>query len=277
VFNTPIAEAGIVGRALGMAVRGLIPVAEIQFFDYIWPAMHQLRNELSVLRWRSNNGFAAPVVLRVPIGGYLTGGGPYHSQSGVSIFAQCPGLRIVMPANARDAVGLLRTAVRCGDPVLFFEHKHLYRQPYAKAVDPGPDYVIPLGRARTVRAGRDLTVVTYGALVEKSLRAAEEAAADGVEAEVIDLRSLQPYDWDAIRDSVRRTNRAIVAYEDCRSHGFGAEIAARIAEELFSDLDAPVARVASLDAPVAYAPALEQATLPEVADITAAIRSVRSF
>jgi 2-oxoisovalerate dehydrogenase E1 component len=277
VFNTPIAEAGIVGRALGMAVRGLIPVAEIQFFDYIWPAMHQLRNELSVLRWRSNNGFAAPVVLRVPIGGYLTGGGPYHSQSAVSIFAQCPGLRIVMPSNARDAAGLLRTAVRCGDPILFFEHKHLYRQPYAKSPDPGPDCAIPLGRARTVRPGKDVTVVTYGALVEKSLRAADEASSAGVEAEVIDLRSLQPYDWEAIQESVRRTNRVVIAYEDSRSHGFGAEIAARIADELFADLDAPVIRVASVDCPVAYSPALERATLPQVADISAALRRAAAY
>jgi 2-oxoisovalerate dehydrogenase E1 component len=276
VFNTPIAEAGIVGRALGMAVRGLIPVAEIQFFDYIWPAMHQLRNELSIFRWRSSNGFPVPVVLRVPIGGYLTGGGPYHSQSGVSIFAQCPGLRIVMPSNARDAAGLLRTALRCGDPVLFFEHKHLYRQPYAKAPDPGPDYVIPLGRARTVRAGKDVTVVTYGALVEKSLRAAEEVSSE-LDCEVIDLRSLQPYDWEAIRQSVERTNRAVIVYEDCRSHGFGAEIAARISDELFQELDAPVLRVAALDAPVAYAPALERVTLPQVADITAALRRVAAY
>jgi 2-oxoisovalerate dehydrogenase E1 component len=277
VFNTPIAEAGIVGRALGMALRGLIPVAEIQFFDYIWPAMHQLRNELSIFRWRSNNGFAAPVVLRVPIGGYLTGGGPYHSQSGASIFAQCPGLRIVMPSNARDAAGLLRTAVRCGDPVLFFEHKHLYRQPYAKAPDPGPDYVIPLGRAKTVRAGNDVTVVTYGALVEKSLRAADEVSADGIDAEVIDLRSLQPYDWEAVEESVRRTNRAVIVYEDYRSHGFGAEIAARIADELFGHLDAPVLRVAALDVPVAYAPAIEKVTLPQVADIAGALRRSAAY
>jgi 2-oxoisovalerate dehydrogenase E1 component len=275
VFNAPIAEAGIVGRAFGMAVRGILPVVEIQFFDYIWPAMQQLRNELSVLRWRSNNAFSAPVVIRAPVGGYLTGGGMYHSQSGTAIFCHCPGLRVVFPSNARDACGLLRAAIRCGDPILFLEHKHLYRQGYARRPDPGPDYVIPLGRASTVREGEDATIITFGALVEKSLRAAELLTAEGIQTEVIDLRSLQPYDWDAIAASVRKTSRAVVADEDNRSHGFGAEVAARIADELFHDLDAPVARVASLDAPVGYSPVLEKAALPKVEDLVDAVRRVR--
>jgi 2-oxoisovalerate dehydrogenase E1 component len=277
VFNTPIAEAAIVGRSLGMAVRGLIPVAEIQFLDYIWPAMHQLRNELSILRWRSNNKFGAPVVLRVPIGGYLTGGGPYHSQSAEAIFSHCPGLRVVMPATARDAVGLLRTALRSGDPVIFFEHKHLYRQSYSRSPDPGSEYVIPLGKGQVVRPGRHITLVTYGALVQRSLRAAEKVAAEGVEVEVIDLRSLVPYDWDLIAQSVRRTSRVVLAAEESRSHGFMAEVAARIAEDLFAELDGPVIRVGALDVPVAYSPVLEEATLPQVADLVAALRKARSY
>ena len=277
VFNSPLAEAGIVGRALGLAIRGWVPVAEIQFLDYVWPAMHQIRNELSILRWRSNNNFTAPMVLRVPTGGYLTGGGPYHSQSAESIFAHCPGLRIVLPSNARDAAGLLRTALRCGDPVLFLEHKHLYRQTYAKRPDPGEDYAIPFGKASVVRPGTDVTVVTFGALVQRSLRAAEAVAESGLDVEVIDLRSLEPYDWATIQASVVKTNRVLVAYEDYRSHGFGAELAARIGEELFAHLDAPVERVAALDVPVAYSPVLEEATLPQVEDVRRGIEKLARF
>jgi len=277
VFNTPIGEAGIAGRAFGLAVRGFIPVAEIQFLDYIWPAMQQIRNELGMVRWRSNNVFTAPVVLRVPTGGYLTGGGPYHSQSAEAIFCHCPGLRIVLPSNARDAAGLLRTALRCGDPVLFLEHKHLYRRAHARAPDPGPDYVIPLGVAALVRKGTDATVITYGALVDPCLRAAEALEEEGLDVEVIDLRSLQPYDWDAVSTSIRKTNRAVVIHEDTRSFGFGAELAARIAEELFSDLDAPVMRLGALDAPVAYSPPLEHAVLPQLKDVVEAIRGVLEY
>ena len=276
VYNAPIAESGIVGRAIGMAVRGLRPVVEIQFFDYIWPAMNQIRSELAMMRWRSNNTFSCPVVVRCPIGGYVRGGAIYHSQSAESMFCQCPGLRVVMPSNARDAIGLLRTAMRCGDPVMFFEHKHLYRQQYTRAADPGADYAIPLGKATTVRKGEDVTVVTYGAQVQKSLDAAEQLASEGFEVEVIDLRSLQPYDWEAISSSTRRTGRLVVVYEENRSFGFGAEIAARAAQELFSYLDAPVMRVSAKDTYVGFAQELVDACLPQVADICETLRrSVR--
>ncbi len=277
VFNSPLAEANIVGRAVGMAARKLKPVVEIQFFDYIWPAMMQIRDELTMMRYRSGNHWSCPVVIRTPVGGYLRGGGPYHSQSGESIFAHCPGIRIAYPSNAVDAAGLLRTAIRCDDPVLFLEHKHLYRQTYNKGEYPGKDYMIPFGRASLRREGDHVVVITWGALVHRALLAAQQAEKDHISVAVIDLRTIVPYDWDTIAAHVARTNRVVIAHEDQVMCGFGAEIGARIAGELFEHLDAPIRRVGAKNVPVAYCPDLEEAILPQAADILKAIKETARY
>ena len=275
-FNSALAESGIIGTAIGLAGVGYKPVVEIQFMDYIWPAMNQLKNELATVYWRSGGGYTAGVVVRTPVGGYIHGG-PYHSQNQEAIFAHTPGLKVAYPSNAADAKGLLKAAIRGNDPVLFLEHKGLYRLRAAAAPEPDEEYLLPLGHARVVQAGTDLTVVTWGLMVHRTLQALRTPALSGLSVEVLDLRTIIPWDRDAVLSSVRKTGKLLVVHEDNLTAGFGAEVAAQVAEHAFEYLDGPPRRVGAVDSPIPFSPALEEKALPQVDGIATAIAEIGEY
>ena len=275
-FNSPLAEASIMGTAIGLAVRGFKPVVEIQFGDYIWPAFMQVKDELVHMRYRTDGDWSCPVVIRVATGGYIRGG-LYHSQSIEGYFTHIPGLWVAMPSNAADAKGLLKTAIREDNPVLFCEHKGLYRQQFAATKEPDENYCLPFGLANVKREGNDVTIVTWGFMVQRSIEAARKLEEKGVSVEVIDLRTLIPWDKETVFNSIRKTGKVLVVHEDTKTGGYGAEIGMQIAEECFEYLDAPLARVAALDAPIPFAPALENSVLPQEHHITSALEKLAAF
>lgn len=275
-FNSPLAEASIVGTAIGLAVRGFKPVVEIQFGDYIWPAFMQIKEELVLMRYRTDGDWSCPVVIRVAVGGYIRGG-LYHSQSIDGIFTHIPGIWVAMPSNAADAKGLLKTAIREDNPIIFMEHKGLYRQQFAATPEPDENYCLPFGLAKVKKEGSDITVVTWGFLVQRSIEAARKLEEKGISVEVIDLRTLNPWDKETVFNSVRKTGKVLVVHEDSKTGGFGAEIGMQIAETCFEYLDAPLARVAALDTPIPFAPALENAVLPQEHHITSALERLAAY
>ncbi|RPI06805.1 MAG: tungsten formylmethanofuran dehydrogenase [Ignavibacteriae bacterium] len=275
-FNSQLAEASIVGAAIGLSLKGWTPVVEIQFGDYIWPAFMQIRNELAMMRYRSNGIWSCPLVIRVPVGGYIHGG-PYHSQSIEGFMAHIPGIRLAFPSNAADAKGLLKSAIRGDDPVIFMEHKALYRQDYASSPEPDANYLLPFGVAARRREGNNITVITYGAMVQQSLDAARTLEGKGMSVEVIDLRTLNPLDEETIYQSVRKTNKVAVIHEDTMTGGFGSEIVSLITAHCFEYLDAPVQRIAALDTPIPYSPPLENAVLPGKQKILAVLEQLARY